>query len=310
MTETTQFLRAAEIPEPGKANDFPHLPAPSEPDSRGSRPPTGRNTWRVIGWLASGVAGVVAIAWFILFSPVESEAKAQWFFAAAVLCVVIVCMWQILTIQRLARQDAAEAGQRSRKELAAAEDRAMRELAMTQRLHRTQMDAQQRKHDAEMEAQRELARVERAHLLAQQQKLAVAGVSRAVNANSQALATLWNQGATILRNQDREVREQAMNPVFEQIAQVVNDFSAELANAHLLIEDDRLHDALARVNEAVLMAMHVAEDVHLAVVDGREPDSKSITIAQRLMHEKAAEARHLAWDLLRGGLADTATTTE
>jgi hypothetical protein len=117
---------------------------------------------------------------------------------------------------------------------------------------------------------------------------------------------LWNQGATILRMEDREAREQAMNPVFEQIGQVVNDFSVELANAHLLTEDDRLHRALVRVNEAVVMALRVAEDVHLAVVDGRELHPNPIPSAQRLMHEKAADARHLAWDLLRNGLEDGA----
>ena len=128
--------------------------------------------------------------------------------------------------------------------------------------------------------------------------------------HSHALATLWNQGASILRNEDREAREQAMNPIFEQISQIVHEFSVELANAHLLIEDDRLNKALIRVNEAVLMAMHVAEDVHLAVVEGRAPQSTAVSAAQRLMHQRAAEARHLAWSLLRAGLDDAVSTTE
>jgi hypothetical protein len=76
----------------------------------------------------------------------------------------------------------------------------------------------------------------------------------------------------------------------------------ELAKAHLLIEDDRLHQALIRVNEAVLMAIRVAEDVHVAVVEGRTPQPNPIPSVQRLMHKAAAEARHLAWDLLRTGL--------
>jgi hypothetical protein len=150
----------------------------------------------------------------------------------------------------------------------------------------------------------ELARVERVHMLAQQQRLAMIGVSRAVGAQIQALASLWNLGAEILRVEDPSERERAMKPVFEQITQVVNDFSVELANAHLLTEDDGLNHAMVRVNEAVLMAMHVAEDVHAAVVDGRAPDPDAVTAAQRLMHQSAAEARHLAWNLLRTGLDD------
>jgi hypothetical protein len=256
------------------------------------------------------VAGSLAIAWFIVLGPGEIGSKAQWFFGAVVFCVVMVSMWQLLTIQRLARRDAAEAAERHREELAAAEDRATRELAMTQRLHRIQMEAQQRMHHAEMETQRELARVERSHLTKQLQKQAMIEVSRAVNSHTQLLATLWNQGASILRIADRDQREQAMNPIFEQISQVVTDFSVEISNAHLLVEDDRVHRALNHVNEAALMAIRVAEDVHEAVVEGHALQPNPIPPVQQLMHSRAAEARRLAWDLVRAGLDDTSATTE
>jgi hypothetical protein len=96
-----------------------------------------------------------------------------------------------------------------------------------------------------------------------------------------------------------------MSPIFEQIGQVVNDFSVELANAHLLVEDNRLHHALNRVNEAAVMAVRVAEDVQIAVVDGHTPQPNPIPEVQRLMYDRAAEARRLAWDLLRAGLDDS-----
>ncbi|MGH3674907.1 MAG: hypothetical protein ACRDU5_04050 [Mycobacterium sp.] len=262
--------------------------------------------WPEIGWLAWGVAATLVIAWFILFAPGELGSKADWFFGAVVFCVVMVAMWQTLTVRHQAKQDAADSAERLRSELAAAEERTARELDRTQTLHRAEMEAQQKLHSAEMEAQRELARIERSHLLKQLQKQAMIEVSRAVSAHTQMLATLWNQGANILRNEDRDEREKAMNPIFEQISRVVSDFSVELDNAHLLIEDDRLHHALNRVNEAALTAIQVAEEVHLAVVDGREPESNPIPPVQRLMHERAAEARRLAWDLLRTGLDDRA----
>src|SRR6478672_12799012 len=59
-----------------------------------------------------------------------------------------------------------------------------------------------------------------------------------VNRHTQTLATLWNEGARILRIEDRDERAHAMNPIFEQISRVVNDFSVEVSNANVLIEDD------------------------------------------------------------------------
>jgi flagellar motor switch/type III secretory pathway protein FliN len=216
---------------------------------------------------------------------------AEWFAGAGAFGAVAVAMWQTLNIQRRAKQDAAEAAERLRKEIAATEERSARELALMQRLHRV-----------EMQAQRELARAQRIHLLELQQKQAMVDVSRAVSAHTRMLATLWNQGASILGIEDRDEREQAMNPIFEQIGQVVYDFSVELANAHLLIKDDHLHEALDRVNEAVLMAIRVAEDVHVAVVEGRSPHPNPIPAVQQLMHNRVSEARRLAWDLLRTSL--------
>ncbi len=50
------------------------------------------------------------------------------------------------------------------------------------------------------------------------------------------------------------------------------------------------------------MAIRVAQDVCDDVVDGGSTQPNPIPPVQRLMYEKAAEARRLAWDLLRTGL--------
>src|SRR5215208_1096689 len=107
--------------------------------------------WRGVGWFACGVAGSLAIAWFISLSRGEMGSKADWFFGAVVLCVVIVTMWQTFTIQRQANQNAAEAAERHRMELAAAEEHAARELALIQTLHRVEMEAKEKLHRAEVE---------------------------------------------------------------------------------------------------------------------------------------------------------------
>jgi len=266
--------------------------------------------WRGIGWFACGVAGSVAIAWFIFLGRGETGSKAEWFFGAAVFCVVMVSMWQTRTIQSQANQRAAEAAERLRTELVAAEERAARELALSQALHRVEMEAREKLYRAEVEAQRELARTERMHLINQLQKQAMIEVSRAINGHTQMLAGLWNEGARILCIEDRDERERAMNPIFEQISRVVNDFSVEVSNAELLLTDERLHRALNQVNEAALMAIRVAQDLHDAVVDGRTPKQDSIRTVQRLMHTRAAEARRLAWELVRQGLDGTTAATE
>jgi hypothetical protein len=292
MSGPAQSTGAAEPSEPGVASDSTKPTLQTDLGRRGPRWFGAIEGWRGIGWVACGVAVGLVLGWFIFLSRWEIGSKAEWFSGAGVFGAVAVAMWQTLHIQRRAKQDAAEAAERLRNELAAAEERSARELALVQTLHR-----------AEMEAQRELARVQRIQLLEQQQKQAMIDVSRAVSAHTHMLATLWNQGASILRIEDRDQREQAMNPIFEQIGQVVNDFSVELANAHMLIKDDHLHEALNRVNEAVLMAIRVAEDVHVAVAEGRAPHPNPIPPVQQLMHKRAADARRLAWDLLRTSLS-------
>lgn len=177
---------------------------------------------------------------------------------------------------------------------------------MTKKWHRAELEAQQKSHRAELEAQRALARAERTQLVGQLQRQAMIEVSRAVGAHTRMLATLWSEGARILGNEDRDEREAAMNAIFEQIAHVVNEVSVELDNAYLLSEDARLSHALDRVNDAVLMAIQVAEELHTDVIEGRVPETNPVTDVGRLMHERAAEARRLAWALIRTGLQDSA----
>jgi hypothetical protein len=306
MTGLVQSTTATEDSERGEVTRPPEPEPPTVPVSRGSR----SVGLQGIGLLACGVAGTAAIAWFIFLSRGELGSKADWFFGAVVLCAVLVTMWQTRNIARQANHYAAEATERLRTELVAAEERAARELAMTQALHRVEMEAREKAFRAEVEAQRELSRVERSHLINQLQKQAMVEVSRAINGHIRMLATLWNEGARILRIEDRDERERAMNPIFEQISRVVNDFSVEVSNANVLLEDDRLHRALHQVNEAALMAIRVAEDLHDAVVDGRTPKPDPIRTVQRLMHTRAAEARRLAWELLRHGLEDATQLSE
>src|ERR1700752_4197339 len=167
MTGLVQSTRAAEDSEHGDVSP-PTEPMPLPMPVR-RRPGwfAAIEGWRGIGWFACGVAGIAAIAWFIVLSHGELGSKADWFFGAVVFCVVMVTMWQTVAIQRQANHNAADAASRLRVELAAAEERSARELALIQSLHRVEMEAKDRLHTAEMEAQRQLSRVERGHLVNQ-----------------------------------------------------------------------------------------------------------------------------------------------
>src|SRR4051812_28957726 len=312
MTGLVEATVAGDQSERSEARDATEPIPGTVPTSRGGWL-AAIDGWRGVGWLSCGAVGGLAIAWFILGAPGEVGSKADWFFGAAVFCAVLVVMWQTVNVQRQANQRAALAEDRLRTELAAAEqrsaldraaaeERSARELASTQKLHKAELESQQKSHRAEMAAHHRQAEVERAHLRNQLQKQAVIEVSRAVSLHTQMLATLWDRGAGILGSEDRAEREQAMLPIFEQIGQVVNDFSVEPANALQIVDDTRLNRALEGVNEAVLMGIRVAQDVCDDIVDGRRTQPNPIPSVQRTMYEKAAEARRLAWDLLRTGL--------
>src|SRR6476619_1275006 len=90
MTELVQSTRAAEDSERSDVSGA--QPAPMAVPHRLG--------WRGVWWFACGVAGTVAIVWFIIFSRGEIGSKAEWFFGAVVFCVVMVTMWQTLNIQR------------------------------------------------------------------------------------------------------------------------------------------------------------------------------------------------------------------
>lgn len=318
MAGLVQSSTASDQSERNEVRDATEpIPATTLARPHGGGPFAAIHGWRGVGWLSGGAAGCLVIAWFILLGPGEAGSKADWFFGAAVLCAVSVVLWQTVNTQRQANQRAAQATERLRIELVAAEqrlaveravaeERSARELALAQKLHKAEMESQQKSHRAEMDAHRQRAELERRHLLNQLQKQAVTEVSRAVSRHTQMLATLWNRGAGILGSAERDDREQAMLPIFEQIGQVVNDFSVELANAHQIVDDSRLDQALEGVNEAVLMGIRVAQDVCDDIVDGRATEPNPIPSVQRVMYEKAADARRLAWDLLRTGLDDAA----
>ena len=109
----TGLVQSARATEDSALSEVGAPLAPATPVS----PAPSQQGWHTIGWFACGVAGFLAIAWFIFFGRGELGSKADWFFGAVVFCLVLVTMWQTLTVQRQANQHAAAAAERLRTEL-------------------------------------------------------------------------------------------------------------------------------------------------------------------------------------------------
>jgi len=75
MTELVQSTRAAEDSERSDVSGA--QPAPMAVPHRLG--------WRGVWWFACGVAGTLAIVWFIIFSRGEIGSKAEWFFGAVII---------------------------------------------------------------------------------------------------------------------------------------------------------------------------------------------------------------------------------
>lgn len=151
---------------------------------------------------------------------------AEAFGAAGTLLAVAVALWQSIVIRRQAQQEAKDAADRLERELKAADKR----------------------HKTELDAQREIARVQRLHQREQEFKLALIRVSRAASAYIHELATLVAETPGIVTLPTRQVRDDALKPISKQLGALALDLSAEISGAHMLTNNDQLHDALDVVN--------------------------------------------------------------
>src|SRR5689334_23278623 len=98
-TTMTGLVQSTRATEDSALSEVHAPPAPAAPPHAPVSPAPRRQGWHTIGWFACGAASFLAIAWFIFFSRGELGSKAEWFFGAVVFCVVLVTMWQTLTVQ-------------------------------------------------------------------------------------------------------------------------------------------------------------------------------------------------------------------
>src|SRR5947199_9574342 len=100
MTGLVQSARATEDSVRRDVDASSGPAASAAPPQSPVSPEPRRLGWHGIGWFACGVAGALAIAWFIFFSRGELGSKADWFFGAVVFCAVMVSVWSIVACLR------------------------------------------------------------------------------------------------------------------------------------------------------------------------------------------------------------------
>ena len=197
--------------------------------------------------------------------------------AAGTLLAVAVALWQSIVIRRQAQQEAKDAADRLERELKAADKR----------------------HKAELDAQREIARVQRLHQREQEFKLALIRVSRAASAYIHELATLVAETPRIVTLPTRQERDDALKPISKQLGALALDLSAEISGAHMLTNNDQLHDALDVVNDAALKGPRSEIDYrNSAVWEGQVPNQAPIFMVMDELPRVIGDARRLAGELL------------
>jgi hypothetical protein len=127
-------------------------------------------------------------------------------------------------------------------------------------------------------------------------------VSRAAGACTHELATLVAETSRIVNGPTRQERDDALKPISKQIAARVHDLSAEIWGAHMLTNNDQLHDALDRINAAALKGPE-AEMAYrnTAVNHGNTPMATPIFMAMEELQRVIGDAGRLAGRLLVTG---------
>ncbi|MCV7303040.1 hypothetical protein H7J93_25785 [Mycobacterium barrassiae] len=227
------------------------------------------------------------------------------FAAVGTIGAVIVALWQSVVIRRQAKDAAAETAIHLTAEIAAANTRTQQEVEAARERSARELEHARELHQQEMENQRELARLQRVQLLEQSQKQQVVILNRAVDALGHQLAKLWNEGAKIARLSSRQERIDGMDELSKELSLAAKDVAQEIAAAHLLVQNQQIHDALDELNLAGQNAMYVEIQLREAYVAGNQLNPSPIPDAMALVHDRMRVVWALAADLLRTGYDDT-----
>ncbi|MGV0159883.1 hypothetical protein ACRU3B_10645 [Mycobacterium colombiense] len=265
-----------------------------------------RGAWRADGlWVLNAFA--LATAFLLALAIVQAielrrvQPVIVWgsvsdaFAACGTILAVVVALRQASAARKQAAKDAKDAAERLERELSAAEQR-----------HQDQMREQREVAALEVENQVQMARVQRLHIREQDFKNALIRITRAAGAYTHELATLVETGRRAVKEPPNQ-RSGALHDVSRQLGRYVQDFSIELAGAHMLTQNDDIHEALNRVN-AAMMGGPYAEIGFRDVVMRAASTDRDVTAAARQifsaieeLQTRLGEARQLAGDILNTG---------
>lgn len=148
----------------------------------------------------------------------------------------------------------------------------------------------------------EQARVQRVHLREQEFKLALIRVSRAVNLYTHELATLIEQGRRVAELPEKREREDALLPLSKRLGLLAKDTSLEINGAHMLTQNDTLHEALNAVNAVSIRGVEAEMQVRGPIIDrGVMPNAAPIFQFMDAIQKALGHVRQLAGDLLVTG---------
>jgi hypothetical protein len=216
---------------------------------------------------------------------------ADGFAAVGTFLAVVVALWQSVIVRRQAEHEAKDAAQRFREEFDAAESR-----------HNAQLATQQELAQAQLPAQVEQARVQRVHLREQEFKLALIRLSRAANLYTHELATLIEQGRRVSELPGRRQREDALLPLSKRLGLLAKDVSLEISGAHMLTQNDTLHEALNAVNAVTIRGVEAEVEVRAPIIDrGVVPNPAPTFQFMDAIQTVLGQVRQLAGDLLVTG---------
>ncbi|GAB7069779.1 hypothetical protein H7J06_15585 [Mycobacterium hodleri] len=271
--------------------------------------------WRAREWIvaAIGAASISSLVASFVVEPWDVGSLAEWISGLGTLAAVAVALWQSVVIRRQAAEDAVEVAARFQRELDEANRRTNEQVAAVKEMSRLELEAAEARHRSQIEAQREiarvqldaqvdLARIQRVHLREQEFKLSLVRVSKAAGAYTHELATLVEEGRLAAKLATKPERDAALLPGAKKLGGLVQDFSVELAGAHMLTRNDELHEALNDVNAAMMRGPFAEMAFRNKVQDdGQMPNPASIYMAIDAMQTALGNVRQAAGDLLDTG---------
>jgi hypothetical protein len=226
---------------------------------------------------------------------------AEWFSGAASLAAVVVALWQSVVIRNQAIKDAEDAAEQFQAEIDAANQRTIKEVQAAELRSRTELAAADARHQAEMQQQQALAKIQRVAITEQEFKLALIRVSKAASAYSHELATLLAETERILKLATSNVRAEAIKPLAKKRNLAAHDLTLEVAGAHMLTNDQRMHRSMDPIITAGMAGTVAADAYEATVISGRMPSTDDVYSAMAALSDAVGDARKLAAEVLVTG---------